>query len=175
MKEASLQVLLAAMIALPLAAFAQGNIAVEAEAGLITPPFVVTNGYVLQPVGTNLATSGHAVYGVTISQPGGYVILATVSSPERASSLAINIDAEPTAPAMIWEISASQEFTNRIVTWRGDETATNAAPRRRVFDLTPGSHQIIIRGGDDGGARLDRFSLARIPAPPGNLRVVTTP
>jgi hypothetical protein len=175
MKKACFQVLLAAMIALPLAAFAQGNIAVEAEAGLITPPFVVTNGYVLQPVGTNLAASGLAVYGVTVSQPGGYVILATVSSPERVSSLAINIDAEPTSPTMIWDIPASQEFTNRTVTWRGDGAATNAMPRRQVFNLTPGSHQIIIRGGNDGGARLDRFSIARIPAPPGNLRVVATP
>ncbi len=175
MKKASIYLLIAAVIALPLAAFAQGNVAIEAEAGLLTPPFSVTNGYVFQAMGTNLAASGRAAYDIAISQSGSYVILATVSSPEHASSLAVNIDAEPTAPTMIWDIPASQEFTNRTVTWRGEGTSTNAVPRRKVFNLTPGTHQIIIRGGDDAGARLDRFSLARIPAPPGNLRVVATP
>jgi hypothetical protein len=175
MKKASFHFLLAAVIALPLAAFPQGNVTVEAETGLITPPFFVTNGYVFQAVGTNLAASGRAQYDFTIAQPGGYVILATVSSPERASSLAINIDAEPTAPTMIWDIPASQEFTNRTMAWRGDGAATNAVPRRKVFDLTPGPHSIIIRGGDDAGARLDRFSIVRLPAPPGNLRVVASP
>jgi hypothetical protein len=175
MKNANLSLLIAAVIALPLSVFAQGNVAVEAEAGLITLPFVVTNGYIFQAMGTNLAASGRAVYDITISQPGGYVILATVSSPDHASSLVVNIDAEPTAPTMIWDIPVSQEFTNRTVTWRGEGTSTNAVPRRKVFNLMPGPHQVIIRGGDDAGARLDRFSLARIPAPPGNLRVVATP
>lgn len=175
MKKASLKLLLAVVIALPLSAFAQGNVAIEAEAGLIALPFVVTNGYVFQTLGTNDAPSGRAAYDITISQPGGYVILATVSSPEHTSSLAINIDAEPTAPTMIWDIPVSQEFTNRTVTWRGEGTATNAVSRRKVFDLSPGSHQIIIRSGDAVGARLDRFSIARIPAAPGNLRVVATP
>ena len=87
-------------------------------------------------MGTNPAANGRAQYDITISQPGGYVILATVSSPEQASSLAVNIDAEPTAPTMIWDIPASQEFTNRTVTWRGDGTATNAVLRRKVFNLT---------------------------------------
>ncbi len=175
MKKASIYLLIAAVIALPLSAFAQGNVAIEAEAGLLTPPFSVTNGYVFQAAGTNLAASGRAQYDITISQPGGYVILATVNSPEHASSLAVNIDAEPTAPTMIWDIPASLEFTNRTVTWRSDGTATNAMPHRKVFNLTPGTHQVIIRGGDAGGARLDRFSIARIPAPPGNLRVIATP
>jgi hypothetical protein len=175
MGKNSFSLLLAVMIALPLSLFAQGNVAIEAEAGLITPPFIVTNGYVFQAVGTNLAASGRAQYAITISQPGGYVILATVSSPEHASSLAVNIDAEPTAPTMIWNIPLGQEFTNRTVTWQGEGAATNALPRRKVFDLSPGPHQIIIRGGDDAGVRLDRFSIARIPAPPGNLRIVATP
>jgi hypothetical protein len=175
MKKASFNFLIAAVFVRALSALAQGNVALEAETGLITPPFVVTNGYVVQAVGTNLAASGRATYDITISQPGGYVILATVSSPEHASSLAINIDAEPTAPTMIWDIPASQEFTNRTVTWRGDGTTTNAVPRRTVFNLTPGPHQIIIHGGDAGGARLDRFTVARIPAPPGNLRIVASP
>jgi hypothetical protein len=175
MKKASLHVLLAAVIALPLTAFPQGNVTVEAEAGLITPPFIATNGCILQAVGTNLAASGRATYAITIAQPGDYVIQATVSSPERASSIAINIDAEPASPTMIWDIPASQEFTNRTVTWRGDGAATNLVPRRQVFNLTPGPHQLIIRGGDAAGARIDRLSIARIPAPPGNLRVVATP
>lgn len=175
MGKNSCSLLLAVMIALPLSLFAQGNVAIEAEAGLITLPFVVTNGYIFQAMGTNLAASGRAQYDITISQSGGYVIVATVSSPDHASSLAINIDAEPTAPTMIWDIPASQEFTNRTVTWRGDGTTTNTVPRRKAFNLMPGTHQVIIRGGDDAGARLDRFSIARIPAPPGNLRVVATP
>jgi hypothetical protein len=175
MKKAGFHVLLAAVMALPLTGFPQGNVTVEAEAGLITPPFIVTNGYVFQAVGTNLAARGRAVYDITVSQPGSYVILATISSPEHASSLAVNIGAEPTAPTMIWDIPASQGFTNRTVTWRGDGATTNTLPRRKVFNLSPGPHQIIFRGGDPVGARLDRFSVARIPAPPGNLRIVTPP
>ena len=166
---------LAGVIALPLPAFAQGSAAIEAETGNITSPFILTNGYVFQPWGTNLAHGGGAKYDITISQAGRYAILAFVSSPDHASSLAVNIDAEPTAPTMIWDIPASQEFANRIVSWRGDGTSTNAAPCRKVFNLSLGPHQIIIRGGADGGARLDRFSIVRIPAPPGGLRVVATP
>ena len=174
MRGTSLGLLTAVVIALPLSVFAQGKVAIEAETGLITPPFIVTNGYVFQAVATNLPASGRAQYDFTISQPGGYVILATVSSPDHASSLAVNLDSEPTAPTMIWDIPASQEFTNRTVTWRGEGTSTNALLRRKVFNLTPGTHQIIIRGGDTG-ARLDRFSVARIPAPPSSLRIVATP
>lgn len=175
MNTANCSFLLAVVIALPLSVFAQSNVAIEAEAGLITLPFIVTNGYVYQAVGTNLAASGRVAYNITISQPGGYVILAAVSSPGHASSLAVNIDAEATAPTMIWDIPASQDFTNRTVTWRGDGTTTNTLPRRKVFNISPGPHQIIIRGGDAADARLDRFSVARIPAPPGSLRVVATP
>ncbi len=175
MKKSSRHILLAAVIMLPLTAFPQGNVTIEAEAGVITPPFIVTNGGIFQAVGTNLTASGRAQYDFTLLQPGGYVIQAMVNSPERASSIAINIDAEPTSPTMIWNIPPSQEFTNRTVTWRGDGAATNLVPRRQVFNLTPGPHQLIIRGGDTAGVRIDRLSIVRIPAPPGNLRVITTP
>lgn len=175
MKSVSLHVIISALITLSFSAWAQGNVAIEAEAGLITPPFSVTNGYVFQTAGTNLASSGRAVYDIAISQPGGYVIVVTVSSPDHASSLAVNVDAEPTGPTMIWDIPTSQAFTNRIVTWRGSESSTAKVPGQKVFNLTPGSHQIIMRGGDDAGTRIDRFSIARIPAPPGNFRIVATP
>jgi len=175
MKKANRNILLTVLLAHALSAFAEGNITVEAENGNITSPFVGTNGCLVQALSTNLAAGGRAVYDVTISQPGEYVILATVSSPEHASSLAVNIDAEPTTPRMVWDIPASQEFTNRTVTWRGDRTATNASPSRQVFHLGLGLHQVIFQVADVAGARLDRFALARIPSPPGNLRVVVTP
>jgi len=125
------------LTATALSAFAQGNITIEAENGSITPPFVVTNGCVVQVLATNLVDGGRAVYDVSISQPGDYVILALVSSPERASSLAVNIDAETKSPQMLWDVPISQESTNRTVTWRGDEAATRAGPRRKVSVSPP--------------------------------------
>lgn len=175
MKKASRNILLTVLMAHALSAFAQGNVSLEAETGRITPPFAVTNGCLVQALATNLVESGCAVYDLTLSQPGDYVIVAIVSSPGYASSLAVGIDSEPTTPNMIWDIPVSQEFTNRIVTWRGDGAATNAVPQRKVFNLTSGSHQVIFRVGAGAGAQLDRFSLARIPSAPGNLRVVTSP
>ena len=44
MKSVSLHVIISALITLSFSAWAQGNVAIEAEAGLITPPFSVTNG-----------------------------------------------------------------------------------------------------------------------------------
>lgn len=169
--------MIAALLALPLAALAQGQVSVEAEAGLITAPFAVTNGCLCQMWGTNFTQGGRAEYVINLVEPGDYVILATVSSPERVGSLGVNIDAEPTAPGMIWDIPVSQDFTNRTVTWR-EVASTNSPPHRKVFRLSAGPHQLILRAGEEAGVRLDRISLARIPSPPlppGNLRVVTTP
>ena len=77
MKMARRNILLTLLMAPTLSAFAQGNLAIEAETGSITPPFVVTNGCLVQVLATNLVDDGRAVYDVTISQPGDYVILAT--------------------------------------------------------------------------------------------------
>jgi hypothetical protein len=76
---------------------------------------------------------------------------------------------------VIWDIPVSHGFTNRTVTWRSEGTATNAVPHRRIFRLTPGPHQVVFRGGEEAGARLDRIAIARIPSPPGNIRIVVTP
>ena len=94
MKKAGFQMLVAAVITLPLSTFAQVNVAIEVATGVIASPLIATQSCVIQAVGTNVPLSGRAAYDITISQPGGHVIVATVSSPEHASSLAINIDAD---------------------------------------------------------------------------------
>jgi len=175
MKRASSITLAAGLFALPLALCAQGNLTIEAGEGLVTLPLVVTNGCLAQTCVTNFSQGGRAAYSVTISQPGNYVLLVTVSSPEHASSLAVNVDAEPTSPDMVWDVPVSQEFTNRIVTWRLQNASPDASPQRSVFSLAPGSHQVIFRGGDGAVPRLARFSVVRIPAAPGGLRVLAGP
>lgn len=176
MNDPSRNILITALMALSLSAFAQVNVPFEAEAGLIAPPFIATNGYVVQPLETNFANSGRAQFDIIISQAGSYVIRANVSSPDHPSSVYVNIDAEPTAPNMIWDIPLSLEFTNRTVTWRSDGTPTDNGCCPKVFNLTSGSHQLIIRGGV-AGARLDRFSIVPFTRPPApiKLRIVPTP
>jgi hypothetical protein len=147
---------------------------IEAESGVISAPFTVTNGYVYQSLQTGVTNGGRAVYEFTITNAGKYAILATVQAPDAAAnSFFVGIDQEPQDPASVWEFPAKSEFAKLLVTSRGD-----TSPSGHAYALSEGKHQLIIRG-SGANARLDRLSIVRVPesppAPPANLRIVVGP
>jgi hypothetical protein len=138
--------------------------------GIITAPFIVTGNGISQPVQTtdpNLA--GRAVYTVRVDTAGDYGIAADVNCPSEASnSFFINIDGEPTAPLGIWDVSVTQGSQQRLVSWRGTGSDTSNQFAPKVFTLSAGLHQVIVRG-REGGAELVRMSLVKVPSPPSGL------
>src|SRR5262249_47544894 len=125
----------------------------EAEAGDITPPFVVENGFVYQPIytGADILSSGKAIYRFTIDTSGEYLVKAVVDALDvNSNSLYLNIDTEPDL-TMVWNAGITIGFEERFVA-RGDETSP------RFFTLTAGEHELIIRG-RDANLRIDRIGL----------------
>jgi hypothetical protein len=147
----------------------------ESYAGTISAPFVTNSGgYISQPGETSVTEGGQAVYGFTISAAGAYTISVSVNAPnESANSLFVNIDAQPTDPAMIWDIPVTTGFANQNISWRGNGAFDSPQYVPAVFNLTAGTHQLILRG-REGGVQLGRITVAPaggIPNPPQNLRV----
>jgi hypothetical protein len=70
-----------------------------------------------------------------------------VNAPNNgANSFFVNIDAEPQDPYMIWDIPVTTGFGQRIVSWRGNGTFDADQFVPKVFNLSQGAHQLIIRG-----------------------------
>jgi hypothetical protein len=71
---------------------------------------------------------------------------------------------------MIWDVDVTTGTQQRIVSWRGtgSDTANQFAPK--IFTLSQGVHQLILRG-REGGTEIDRISLIKAPAPPTNLAI----
>jgi hypothetical protein len=152
-----------------------GSLSFEAEAGSVTAPFVVASGYIYQTSETSVTAGGRAIYNFTITNAGEYVIQATVNAPnDAANSFFVNIDAEPQDPSMIWQIPVTTGFESRIVNAQGNGTFDNPQFDRKIFNLTTGSHQLIIRG-REANTQLDRLSLVKLVAPPSNVMVVFAP
>jgi hypothetical protein len=117
------------------------TITIPASAGVITSPFVITNGVVFQPIETTLATGGRATFNFTLIHPGIYLVKGLVNAGDgSADSFFVNIDAEPQDPFMIWDVPLTSGFEERSVSWRGE----GGVPK--IFGLSQGAHQIIIRG-----------------------------
>ena len=117
--------------------------------GSYTAPFTASNGLLSQPAQTTLAASGRAAYNFTISKAGNYLVSAQVIAPSEAqNSFWVNIDAEPTDPLMVWDVYVSPTLGSQTVAWRGNGTSdpANSQYRPKVFYLTQGAHQLIIRG-----------------------------
>jgi len=84
---------------------APGALIFEAENGLLSAPFVVQNGYIVQNTLTAATNGGRAAYVFTVTNAGNYIITGTVNAPDGgANSCYVNIDAEPADPTMIWDI-----------------------------------------------------------------------
>ena len=145
-----------------------------ANSGTIKAPFVASNGTLFQAVETPVTTGGRVAYSFNILNAGNYLVSALVRAPnEGQNSLYVNIDAEPTDPLMIWDIPVSSGLTNQTVSWRGKGTPDPASAqyRPKVFTLSAGTHQLIIRGRE---ANTSVSTISIIAAPP-TLQIRATP
>ena len=142
----------------------------------------VPSSYIyLPPPAPGYISSGTAVFNFTVATAGNYEIQALVDAPNTsANSFAVNIDAAPQVPAMIWDIlPITSGFAQRIVSWRGSGTANSDQFVPKVFGLSAGAHQIFFKGEEPGTALASFTLLQVIPSPPpppitpDGLRVVS--
>jgi hypothetical protein len=104
---------------------------------------------VSQPTKTTLTTGGKAVYNFSLATAGDYTVsMLAYAQNTRCNSLYVNIDGEPIDPTMIWDVPVTKAFTYLPVSWRG--TGTESVPQfaPKVFTLSAGPHQLIVRGLD---------------------------
>jgi hypothetical protein len=141
-----------------------GAIYLPATSGTVAAPFVLNNDYIYQSIQTtNVTAGGRAAYGFTLTNTGTFVIQATVDAPNTAAnSIFVNIDAEPQAPGMIWDIPVTSGFEQRLVSWRGNGTDSTNQFVPKVFTLNSGAHQLVIRGRE---AYMLLQSMAILPYP----------
>lgn len=147
-----------------------------ANAGMITSPFVDDGTSISQPnEAQGVFDGGQATYLFEISLAGEYLISASVNAPSTsANSFYVNVDDQPIDPEMIWDIPPTQGFEERQVSWRGGGTDLDNQYAPKVFSLTAGTHQLVIRG-REAGARLAHLTVLPYvsrPASPQRLRLV---
>ena len=121
----------------------------QAEDGIITSPFKVENGYVYQSTQTtDPSVAGKASYRFNIDNAEDYIIKMVVDAEDGSdNSLFVNIDSEPSSPTMIWDIEPlTTGFEERSVSWRGSGTYDKNEFVPKIFSLTEGEHELIIRG-----------------------------
>jgi hypothetical protein len=149
----------------------------DSTGGLISPPFAANaDNTISQAFQTVDPTQGgSAVFSFNVSIAGDYVVSASVNAPDSAAnSFFVDIDSQPLAPLAIWDVSTTSGFEQRIVSWRGNGTDVDSEFAPKVFTLTQGVHQLIIRG-RESGTKLGQITVGKLPAPPGNLRPVVGP
>jgi hypothetical protein len=142
-----------------------GSTFLSATAGRISPPFTITNSFVNQSVQTTEPTNGGlATYTFNITTPGNYVVQALVNAPnEGANSVFLNIDADPQSPTMISDIyPLTSGFAIRTLSWRGNGTDVSNQYIPKVFNLTHGTHQLVIRG-REVNTQLKNISIVPYP------------
>jgi hypothetical protein len=147
----------------------------QAAAGNLTAPMTVSNNAIYQADYTGVTNGGQATYTFTITNAGNYVIQALVNAmSEGNKSFYINIDGQPTDPAMIWDITLTTGFEERLVSWRGLGTFDSDQYVPKTFNLSPGPHELIIVG-REAFTYLENFSLLKVPGAPQDLQVVPGP
>jgi uncharacterized protein involved in high-affinity Fe2+ transport len=130
------------------------NLTFASTSGAITAPFSAANGAISQPANTSMTAGGQAIYTFNISVAGNYTVSASVNAPSTDNnSLFVNMDAQPTDPTMIWDIAVTSGFASQTLSWRGNGTVSSTSASGltaqyapKVFSLTAGTHQLIIRG-----------------------------
>ena len=150
------------------------SLSFDSTAGTISGPFTIgTDQTISQSVESlDPASGGLAVYRFSITNAADYIVSAAVYGPaDDGNSFFVNIDAEPTDPAMIWDFPMDSGFANRTVTWRA---SGGVSPQ--VWHLGVGTHQLIVRG-REAGAKLGHITIFAYrpvspPPPPSNLRIV---
>lgn len=143
----------------------------EAEDGVITAPFSVSDGYIYHTTqATDPLAGGKASYTFNIDTPGEYIIKTIVNAETTSrDSFFVNIDDEPTSPDMIWDIMPlTNGFEERTVSWRGSGTFDNNEFVPKRFTLSAGNHELIIRGRESNtkldSLRLELYSTQYSPA-----------
>ena len=114
---------------------------------VVQAPFVLTSGYISQSSLSGVGNGGRAVFTFMIGKPGNYAVQTAVNAPDTSeNSFFLNIDGEPQDPGMIWDIPITSGFEERLVSWRGNGTDTASQFVPKVFTLSAGLHQLIVRG-----------------------------
>ena len=136
-----------------------------ADSGTFTAPFVDSNGTLSQPATTGVTNGGRVAYSFTIANAGNYLVSAMVRAPSLSeNSFYVNIDSEPVDPLMIWDIPICTNLAIHTVSWRGNGNGDPALSQYipKVFTLSAGTHQIIIRG-REANTTLGNISIAATP------------
>ena len=136
-----------------------------ADSGITAAPLVANGGTLAQAIETSVTNGGLALYTFYITNAGNYTVSAVVSAPnEGQNSFYVNIDAEPTDPLMIWDIPLCTRPIRHTVSWRGDggPEARLAQYSPKIFSLSAGMHQLIIRG-REANTRLGAITIAAVP------------
>jgi hypothetical protein len=111
------------------------------------------------------------VYTFNVPSAGKYFVQAQVRAGDAGSnSFFLNVDAEPEAPGMIWDIPLTSGFEKRTVSWRGSGTEAANQFSPKAFDLSAGQHQLLIRG-RERNTQLSSVSIIKVPNAPQRLRV----
>jgi hypothetical protein len=58
------------------------------------------------------------------------------------------MDNDPNSATMIWDAPVASGFVNRTASWRGTGTQSSPQFSPKIFTLTAGNHQLILRGKD---------------------------
>ena len=140
----------------------------SAGSGTITAPFVLTSGYISQPVQTGIPSGGVATYTFVITNAGNYEVQMLVNAPnDSANSLYVNIDGMPTDPYDTWQIPVTTNFQNEIVSWQGNGTYDAPQFVPQVFNLGAGTHQLVIVG-REAGTEVQTISILSYSTNSGN-------
>ena len=150
------------------------SLSFDSTAGTISGPFIIGTDQTISQSLESLdpASGGLAVYRFSITNAADYIVSAAVYGPaDDGNSFFVNIDAEPTDPAMIWDFPMDSGFANRTVTWRA-----SGGVNPQVWHLGVGTHQLIVRG-REAGAKLGHITIFAYrpvspPPPPSNLRIL---
>ena len=119
--------------------------------------------------------SGRATYLFLVPETASYIIQAVVDAPSIGSnSFFINIDGNPTDPLMIWDVTLTNGFEPRFISWRGNGSSDTDQFVPKVFDLSQGVHQLVILGREPN-VRLQSFKVMKLPAPPTGFQVIPGP
>lgn len=149
----------------------QAGLSVPVSSATLTAPFVLAGNYASQSTQTGLAGSGRLSCMFNVVDPGEYGIVATVDAPsDGENSLFLNIDAEPQDPFMVWDIPITSGLEPRLVSWRGNGTFDANQIAQKVFTLSAGQHELIIRG-REANTKISLLQLVKRPARPLQLRL----
>lgn len=149
-----------------------GGLTFAAGDAVLGAPFLLANGSLSQPgQTTDPAFGGRAAFTFTVTNAGNYVIKVLVNaSSDGNNSFFVNLDGEPLAPTMIWDIPITSGFEQRMVSWRGSGSDVNNQFVPKSFAMSAGTHQLIFRG-REANVQLQTLTILWQPDSPSGLRL----